>query len=104
MYLEKLICIGRGVQHLLDLFWKQWLKQYLPELQHRVKWLKKCRNFKVGDLVLLCDENTPRGVWPMAIVTSVNVSKDGLVRTVTVRTKASSFTRPVTKLVSLECD
>ena len=94
----------RGVQHLLDLFWKQWLKQYLPELQHRVKWLKQCRNFKVGDLVLLCDENTPRGVWPMAIVTSVNVSKDGLVRTVTVRTKASSFTRPVTKLVSLECD
>ena len=54
--------------------------------------------------MLICDEHTPRGVWPMAVVTSVNVSNDGLVRSVTVRTKASSFVRPVTKLVSLECD
>jgi transposase InsO family protein len=94
----------RAVQFIVDQFWKQWLKQYIPELQCRSKWLKKEKNFKVGDLVLISDENTPRGVWPMGIVDSVNVSKDQLVRSVTVRTKASSFVRPVTKLVSLECD
>ena len=93
----------RAVQHLADQFWRRWLRQYIPELQRRCKWLQKSRNFKIGDLVLIVDEQTPRGVWPMGIIEDVKTSNDGLVRSAKIRTKSSSFVRPITKLVLLEC-
>ena len=93
----------RAVQHLADQFWRRWLREYVPELQRRCKWLDKNRNFKIGDLVLICDEQTPRCVWPMGIVEQVMTSNDGFVRSAKIRTKSSSFVRPITKLVLLEC-
>lgn len=92
----------RCVQHLAEVFWRRWVREYLPELQKRDKWCKRRSNLKVGDLVLIMDENTPRGVWPMGIVCGVNHSRDGLVRSVKVRTKATVLVRPVTKVVGLE--
>lgn len=92
----------RQVQHLADVFWKKWLKQYLPDLQQRQKWHKVLPNLKSGDLVLMMDEQSPRGAWPMALVTDVNIGRDGLVRSARVKTRTSTFVRPVTKLVLLE--
>ena len=51
----------RAVQHLSNSYWSRWLREYVPELQRRSKWLNKTRNFKVGDLVLMCDEHVPHG-------------------------------------------
>ena len=93
----------RCVQHIANEFWKKWLRHYLPELQCRRKWTHKTRNVVVGDLVLVAHENTPRGVWPMGIVQSVQTSTDGLVRSARIRTKSSTMDRPITKLVLLEC-
>ena len=90
------------VQHLAHQFWIRWLREYLPELQRRNKWYKKRRNVEIGDLVLIADENTPRGLWPLGRVVSVNEGRDGLVRSARVKTKASELVRPVTKLVMLE--
>ena len=92
----------RCVQHLTDEFWRRWIKEYLPEIQKRHKWTRQERNFKTGDLVLIADENTPRGVWPLGIVCEVNQSSDGLVRSVKVRTRTTALVRPVTKVVLLE--
>ena len=92
----------RCVQHFANEFWRQWLKQYLPELHKRSKWLQPKRNFIVGDLVLVTEENTPRGVWPLGLITETFESKDGLVRSVKVKTRSSYLQRPVTKLVLLE--
>ena len=36
-----------------DQFWSRWVKEYLPLLQHREKWLVPKRNLRVGDLVLI---------------------------------------------------
>ena len=85
-----------------DQFWRKWLKEYLPELQRRHKWLESRKNVKPGDLVLIVDENTPRSLWPLGIIVDVKYSRDGLVRTVRVRTKSTVLTRPVTKIVLLE--
>ena len=41
-------------------FWQRWIKEYLPTLQERRKWLQPKSNFRVGDLVLLADKNAPR--------------------------------------------
>ena len=94
----------RHVQHLVDVFWSRWLKLYLPQLQRVSKWHNIQRNLKLGDLVLITDESTPRGLWPMGLVTKVRESRDGLVRTASVKTKATELVRPVTKLVLLEGD
>ncbi|XP_071819881.1 uncharacterized protein [Apostichopus japonicus] len=47
----------RQAQFLADLFWKRWLREYLPQLQQRQKWLKPKRNFEPGDIVLIVEDN-----------------------------------------------
>ncbi|XP_046556878.1 uncharacterized protein LOC124266109 [Haliotis rubra] len=76
----------RYIQSLSDQFWSRWLKQYLPTLQLRQKWFQSTVNLKVGDIVLIMNENVPRYVWPLARVTQVYPGRDGLVRTVEVKT------------------
>ena len=90
------------VQHLIGQFWGRWTREYMTELNRRSKWLDKQRNVKVGDLVLLTEEVTPRSLWPLGLVSEVRVGADGLVRTVTVKTRSTTLVRPITKIVMLE--
>lgn len=92
----------RHAQYIADQFWRKWIRLYLPELQRRVKWTDKKRNLSVGDLVLIVDENTPRNLWPLALVKEVCVGRDGLVRSVKLRSRSSELVRPITKIVLLE--
>ena len=45
------------VQFLTDLFWKRWLRQYLPSFQFREKGRTALLNLKPNAPVLLVDEN-----------------------------------------------
>ena len=69
-------------QALLEIFWKHFLKEYVPSLTVRMKWNKLCRNFKANELVLIQTENTPRAFWPLARIIETYVSNDGNVRSV----------------------
>ena len=51
--------------------------------------------------MLLKDDGAPRSQWPLALVTKAHKSKDGLVRTVSLRAKGNTFDRPVKKTVLL---
>ena len=67
-------------------WWDRWISEYLPQLQGRQKWLTENRNFKVGDLIILCDEKRLGFLkYPYAIVTDVKADSDGLVRSVKAR-------------------
>ena len=92
----------RHVRHLTTLFWKRWTKLYLSSLQKRRKWQQASVNLKIGDLVLVIDENCPRGMWPLGLVISVNEGRDGMVRSARLRTQNAEMVRPITKLVHLE--
>ena len=92
----------RQSQVLSDHFWKRWLHEYLPTLQQRQKWLRPQRNLAVNDLVMLVDENVPRGHWLLGRVTKVFPGRDGLVRVAEVKTKTNIFKRPISKLCFLE--
>jgi len=114
----------RQAQYLANLFWRRWTSEYLPTLLERKKWNTPRRNLEVGDLVLLADESFPRGKWPLGRIVEVMPSRDGLVRTVKVKTSCTVatrakrqrkgepvnrdgttvLTRPVTKLCLLEMD
>lgn len=86
------------VQKMSQHFWDRWYEEYLNTLINRSKWLKESRNFKVGDLVILKEDDTAPIKWPMARVQEVFPGPDNLVRSVIVRTATGLFKRPITKL------
>ena len=95
----------RQVQHLANMFWTRWHKEYLPTLQPRRKWQDETRNLKEGDLVFLHSKESPRNYWPLARITEAYVSTDGKVRKVDLLTakdgSTKSYTRPVTEVILL---
>ena len=90
----------RQVQYLADIFWKRWIREYLPLLQERQKWNSAKRNLVVGDIVLIVD-TTPRKSWALGRVLEVVKDNKGLVRIVKLKTKTSILTRPIAKLCLL---
>lgn len=93
----------RKVQRLADCFWKRWVREYIPLLQERQKWLSQKQNFAAGDLVLIVNEDIKhRGHWPKAIIEEVFKDKYGVVRSARVRTFKSTYVRDIRKLVLLE--
>jgi len=93
----------RQIQYLSDVFWRRWLKEYLPSLQQRQKWSRPTRNFEAGDITLVVDENSPRNLWLLGRILEVKPNKgDGLVRRVTLKTKSAVLERPIDKIVLLE--
>lgn len=91
----------KQVQYMADLFWRWWVKEYLPLLQERQKWFKKRRNLQVGGVVLVTDPNAPRNSWPMATVMDTMPDSKGCVRQVKVKTQCNVIVRPVDKLCML---
>ena len=96
----------RRVQYLANLFWSRWKHEYLASLQKRSKWSNSTPNIKVGDIVLLTDDNAPRNQWKLARVVSANPSPDNLVRSVRIKLSKNSepttfLDRPIHKLILL---
>ena len=91
----------RIAQHMANSFWTRWRKEYLQLLQERQKWTSEKRNMMIGDVVLMKEEGDKRNQWPMGRVVEVHPSKDGLVRSITLRAGNSTFKRPVHKTVLL---
>ncbi|CAH8287249.1 unnamed protein product [Heterobilharzia americana] len=92
----------KQVNYLADVFWRRWMKEYLPCLQTRQKWLGRKRNFKEGDVVIVASEKTPRGSWPLGVIETCEKDEDDLVRTVMVRMKEGTVRRDIRKLCLLE--
>ena len=82
-------------------FWKRWSAEYLQQLQRLQKWHTPTPNLKVGDVVIIRDDNVFTNHWPMARVLETHPGKDGLVRVVSLKTKTTVLKRPVTKLALL---
>ena len=91
------------MQFLADHFWSRWLSEYLSLLQPRRKWHEASDNLKIGDLVIMKDEQVSRGCWSKAVVTLVMPDKQGLIRRVKVRTGGNkTFIKDIGKLCQLE--
>lgn len=91
----------RQVQYIVDLFWKRWIREYLPLMQERSKWNHPKRNFAPGDLVVIVDDTAPRNSWLMGRVIKALPGAKGLVRSVLLKTKTSIIQRPINKLCLL---
>lgn len=96
------------LQQMMQHFWDRWSNEYLRGLINRSKWTKINQNIRVGDLVVLKDENLPLLKWKLARVTETFPGKDEMVRSVTIKIVTgldrnggaiiSYYNRPITKL------
>jgi hypothetical protein len=92
----------RQSQVLTDMFWKRWLREYLPYLVQCTKWYRNPSDLvKLNDLVLIEDRNQARGDWLMGRIVEVFPGDDGKIRVATVKTKYGLLKRPVAKLALL---
>jgi hypothetical protein len=99
---EDLFCRKRWrrVQFLVNDFWHRWQREYLSQLQTRVKWHHTVDNPQVDDIVLLM-EAAPRMQWPKGRVIHTMPSRDGRSRKSLVKTVDGELERPASKLVLL---
>ncbi|XP_039531977.1 uncharacterized protein LOC120482073 [Pimephales promelas] len=91
----------RHSQVLADQFWTAFIRFYLPELQGRQKWRSDGKEMAVGQVVLVIDNQLPRALWPVGIVTETCPGADGRIRTAKVQVKGKIYMRPVVKLIPL---
>jgi hypothetical protein len=89
------------VQRLND-FWKVWSREYLCNLPPIVNKFKSKGDLKKGSLVLIKEDNTPRLCWPVGVVEKLYPGRDGLCRSVEIRTKRGVVTRSIQRLYDLE--
>jgi hypothetical protein len=85
-------------------FWRRWLREYLPTITERKKWLRRLPNLAVNDIVLIINPDSPRGHWPIGRVLETIMSQDGVVRAARVKTSTGEYLRPAAKLCLLEKD
>ena len=75
----------------------------MTALTERRKWRTRSQtDALIGDLVLVVEDNLPRGRWILGRIVKTFPGDDGLIRTVEVQMKQGTFKRPVAKLCLLE--
>ena len=100
---KRFLYLTRTVNH----FWSRWRREYIADLRetHRMK-NRKAIEVKPGDVVLIHDENTRRGMWKTGIIEETIRGKDRQVRGAKIRKmgkgKPEFINRPLQKLVPLE--
>lgn len=102
----------KQVQYLANLFWTRFRREYLSVLQARTKWTREKRSHRVGDLVLVTDQNLPRNNWPTGRIVEVFPDRNNYVRSAKVKIikhksgknlaiEPAIIERPITKLILL---
>ena len=84
------------------MFWTAWSKDYLRNLPPIVNKFKAKGKIQEGSLVLIQEDNTPRMKWPMGLVKRVFPGRDGLVRSVEIKTSRGLVVQPIQRLHNLE--
>ena len=90
-------------------FWSLWKREYLQFL--REKGFRRNEKFprsttiqppQVGDVVLIAEKNIKRSSWKLGKVISLNISSDGKIRSVMLKTAHGILVRPLIELYPLE--
>ncbi|XP_026745741.1 uncharacterized protein LOC113507087 [Trichoplusia ni] len=91
-------------QKILHDFWRRWQEEYLTRLQQRPKWMKKEKEFAIGDIVLIKTENLPPSKWSLGRIIDKHPGTDGNTRVYSVKSGDSITKRTITKLCAMPVD
>lgn len=86
------------MQKMRDAFWIRWSSDYLQELQRRPRHNRQHKELKIGDMVILREDNVPPLQWRLGRVVQTHTGSDGVTRVVSVRTSGGIFKRTTAKL------
>ncbi|XP_062538334.1 uncharacterized protein LOC134206620 [Armigeres subalbatus] len=92
----------RASQVEANIFWQQWLRDYLPDITRRTKWFNNVKAIEENDIVLIVDPALPRNCWPKGRVIGVKRGKDNQVRSAVIQTSTGIYERPATKIAVLD--
>ncbi|GFS61792.1 integrase catalytic domain-containing protein [Trichonephila clavipes] len=81
---------------------KRFRNDYLGQLIQQQEQHPQSSNIQVGDIVLIGDDWKKILQWPLARVIKLIPGKDGLVRTVKLKTQSCTLTRPIQRVFQLE--
>ena len=82
-------------------FWMRWQHEYITELQHRTKWRKPDTVLRIGDMVLIKDNNLPPLKWKIGRIEALHMGNDGVSRVADVKTTSGTIRRAVNRLCPL---
>lgn len=95
----------KQIQKMKKDFWQVWSNEYLHQLQQRYKWQTTQENMKIGDVVLVKENNITPSKWPPAKIVDVHPDADGMVRVVSIKNPDKAVTkRPIHKVILLSED
>ncbi|GFX52373.1 zinc finger BED domain-containing protein 5 [Trichonephila clavipes] len=79
------------ITKIIQLIWKRWSVDYLNSLQQRNKWHFEKKNAKIGDMVIIKEDNLPSCQWSLGRINNIYPGKDSKVRVVEVKTTRASY-------------
>ncbi|XP_028159005.1 uncharacterized protein LOC114351861 [Ostrinia furnacalis] len=88
-------------QQMLQVFWRRWSNEYLTQFLQRYKWANKTPEPRIGDVVLVKEDDLPPAKWLMGIITEKHKGLDNLTRVVSIKCRDTIIKRPVVKLCVL---
>nr|CAI5846059.1 unnamed protein product [Callosobruchus analis] len=94
------------MQQMVQHYWQRWRKEYLSELQSRMKWKQRYPELlKIGSLVVVKEDKSPPCSWPLGRVVALYPGQDGFTRVVKLKLKGGEVTRAINRIcvLPLEC-
>jgi len=85
-----------------DKLWHQWQTEVLHTWTKRPKWVKEIPNLKVGQIVAVRHCHMSPFQWPVGEIIRADPDKNGIVRTITVRTLDKFTTKELKDLKNTE--
>ncbi|XP_063720246.1 uncharacterized protein LOC134846785 [Symsagittifera roscoffensis] len=91
-------------QQLATHIWKRLMKEFLPTLLPRQRWTKKTPPIKIGKIVWILQDMTPRGLWPIGRITRNKPTDDDQIRVYFVKIRDKIASIPAIRLAPVSPD
>ena len=88
----RLVKKWREANRMAKLFWLQFQREVMPELEKANKWWNTVPGPKEGDAVVVLELGPKEGTdWPVGVIQQVHKDKEGLVRKVLVKVRGKVY-------------
>lgn len=89
------------VEQIRQHFWARWSKEFISELQTRVKWTRNEAELKPNTFVVIKQDNLPPLKWMLGRIVKTIPGKDGVCRVADIQTSSGIVRRAYAKICPL---
>ncbi|KRY51746.1 hypothetical protein T03_17621 [Trichinella britovi] len=92
----------RYQRNMMEHLWSRWKREYLVTLSAHGKWRQLQQQVRVGDIVLVAEQNLPRSQWALRRITELQDGIGGVARSARVKISNGMITISVRSLILVE--